>query len=392
MGGFGSTRGRWGRLAAASLVAAGLLWVVIATNLERACTVRDTPYLPLCGEESDDLGEIRYRLRERILDNPGDSTAWTALLASGDTTRPDGVLRGAATVAPHNQSVLRSRAESALQAGKAADAVSLLVQMLENHGSAEAARLLAQVATAENGTELLRPHLPRADKWLPRVLVAMRSMEVPPGHALPLVAEAVTSSAFPDAARQAYMRSLKASGQWLDAYGLWLAYQKQVVPLLYNGGFDLPFEPDGFDWEFQPVARSKAGVILEQQAVARRGLVLVVEFTGRALPNPIVRQYAFAPPGTYRLRGEYMASKLRTQGGLAWSVVCTSGRKAVAGRSSPLYDTGGVWKPLEVEFTVPADCGPVAGIQLAAAAPFEAAAGMRGTVGFDNFSLTRAVE
>jgi hypothetical protein len=379
----------WTAGVVASVAAAGLLWASVSAHGERACTLLDTPYLPLCEEPSDDLGAIRHELRERVRENPGDSTAWAALLASGEPSHPEGVLRGAAMVAPNNGTVLQWRAAKALEAGKIPEAVALLVQMVETRGSPEAVRILAQVTVAENGIELLRPHLQASSRWLPSVLATLPSLKIPPGQALPLVAEAMGRGALPDAARQAYMRSLKASGQWLDAYGLWLAHQKQVVPLLYNSGFDQAFEQDGFDWEFSPVPRSKAGFILEQQAVARRGLVLLVDFTGRSFAVPIVRQYVFAQPGTYRLRGEYMGAKLRTEGGLAWNVRCTSGGKALAGKSAALQDTGGVWKAVDVEFTVPADCGAVASLQLEPAAAFEATTGMRGTVAFDNFSLTR---
>jgi hypothetical protein len=88
------------------------------------------------------------------------------------------------------------------------------------------------------------------------------------------------------------------------------------------------------------------------------------------------------------MRGEYMASKLRSEGGLAWSVVCTSGRKPLAGRSPALQDTGGLWKPFELAFTIPPDCGAVASMQLEPAAQYESTTGMKGRISFDAFSLS----
>jgi hypothetical protein len=372
--------------ASGAALALALLWVAASAHLHRACTVMDAPYLPLCepGASDTDKQELETRVRR----NPGDATAWTRLLVASGAGATK-VLQAAAAVAPNNANVLRWRAAEALDQRKYEQAVPLLVTMLEARGSQEAARILAQLMAAPEGVALMRPHLDQAEQWLPSVLAAMPSLKIPPGQALPLVAEAMDKGALPDQARRAYMRSLKAAGQWLDAYGLWLAHQKQVVPLLYNGGFDQAFEPDGFDWEFSPVARSKAGVVIEQEAIARRGLVLGIEFTGRGFTSPILRQYVFAPPGTYRLRGEYMGAKLRSENGLAWVVACPSGAKAGVARSTALQDTGGVWKPMEIEFTVPADCGPVASIQLEPAASYEAAIGMKGSVAFDNFGLTR---
>ena len=160
------------------------------------------------------------------------------------------------------------------------------------------------------------------------------------------------------------------------------------MPLLYNGGFDQPIAQDGFDWEFASVPRSRAGAIVQQSALARRGLVLDIDFTGRSFPATLVQQYILATPGTYRMRGEYMASKLRSEAGLAWAVVCTSGHKPVAGRSAPLQDTGGLWKPFELAFTIPPDCGAMASMQLQPAAQYEASTGLKGRISFDAFSLS----
>jgi hypothetical protein len=158
--------------------------------------------------------------------------------------------------------------------------------------------------------------------------------------------------------------------------------------LLYNAGFDQPLELDGFDWEFTPVLRSRTGVAISQASVARRGLTLDLEFTGRAFTAPILRQHVFFPPGSYRLAGDY-ASKLRSEGGLTWNVACTFGNKQVVGSSPPLRDTGGSWRRFQLDFTIPNDCGPVATLQLMPTAAYEAAAGMRGQFSLDAFSLAR---
>lgn len=386
----GSVR-RWVLALAAAGLAAILLAVSVHVHLRSACVELDTPYLPLCPDAATEPEVVREQLRERIARNPGDSTAWTRLLVAEPPEASAGVLRGAAVVAPFNHNVARWRAAAALESGHLPEGVSLLVDILRHRASADSAKLVAQLATSSEGLQLLRPHLAQSRQWLPQVLGASYAMKAPPVDVLPLVAEALDQDGVPTATLREYMRRLKAGGYWLDAYGLWLAEHKQLVPLLYNGSFDQALDPGGFDWEFARVPRSRAGAILEQEAVARRGFVLDIEFTGRSFPAPLLRQYVFAPPGTYRLRGEYMAQKLRTDEGLAWTVQCTAGRKSVAGHSGALKDTGGVWKPLEVEFTVPKDCGVVASLQLEPAVQYEATTGMRGHISFDAFSLTRAV-
>jgi hypothetical protein len=382
---------RWIIGIAGAAAAVGVFFAGMNVHLRSACTELDTPYLPLCADPPQEPDAVREGLRARIARNPGDSHAWTRLLVAEPRERSDSVLQGAALAAPNDPMVARWRAAQALKNGQLAEGISLLVNILQNRHSAESARVLAQIAATPDGIGFLRPHLKPGSTWLPQVLAAGYALKLPPGNALPLVAEAVEKGALSDEARHQYMRSLKAGGQWLDAYGLWLAQHKESVPLLYNGSFDQAIEQDGFDWEFTRAPRSRAGVMVEQEVMARRGMVLGLEFTGRSFASPIVRQYLFTAPGAYRLRGEYMASKLRSESGLTWSVVCTSGRKAVLVRSQAIQDTGGVWKTLEAEFTVPPDCGVVASLQLEPAAQFEGTTGMKGRVAFDGFSLARSV-
>lgn len=380
---------RWITALAAVGAAGLLLWAAASAHLHLACTVMDTPYLPLCAEPPATPDELQDQLRQRIRRNPGDSWAWVRLLVARGAQKPEAVLPAAVTVFPNNSNVLRWRAATAIRAGRMEEGVALLVQLLQYRGSSEAAQLIAQLAVSPEGRTLLRPHLREARRWLPGALAAMPALKIPAGQALPIVVEALEHGALTDQAVRDYMRSLKAGGAWLDAYGLWLSQHKQVVPLLYNGGFDQPFVQDGFDWEFTPVVRSRAGVIIQQQAMARRGLVLELEFTGRSFTSPLLRQYIFAPAGAYRLRGEYMASKLRSEGGLAWNVFCTSARKALPTRAAPIQDTGGLWKVVELEFTIPPDCGPVASLQLEPVVALESGSGLKGRVAFDGFGLTR---
>lgn len=384
-------RSRPGLAAAAAVAALGVFWFAASAHLERACTVMDTPYLPLCPPAPADAAGVREQLRGRIASNPGDAWAWTKLLVTGGGPPAEGLLRAATEVAPHHANVLRWRAAKAFERGDHAEGVEVLVQMVANRGSADAAAALARVATTPDGLRLLRPHLKQAQLWLPAVLTHLSALKMPPAQVLPLVGEALQAGALPETARRSYMRSLKAGGQWLDAYGLWLAHRKEMVPLLYNAGFDQPLELDGFDWEFTPVLRSRAGVVIGQATLARRGLVLDLEFTGRRFSPPILRQYVFVPPGSYRLAGEY-ASKLRSESGLAWTIACTSGDQLIAGHSAALMETGGAWKPFQVDFTVPRDCGPVASIQLMPTAAYEAATGMRGHFSLDAFSLTQTTQ
>jgi hypothetical protein len=352
--------------------------------------VMDTPYLPLCSAPASPE-DLQAQLRERIERDPGDSEAWVQLLVAVGPQQMQGPLAGAVALAPGDPDVLTRHALAALEAGKLPEAVRLLIDNIRYRSNWASAQALARILAAPAGINLLRPYLGTAHEWLPSVVAAMGPVKTPPPLAMPLILQAQEKGQFPDGAWRGYMRTLKTGGYWVDAYGLWLASRKDPVPLLYNGSFDDPFEQDGFDWEFNLQPRSRAGVLMEQQVLARRGMVLDLEFTGRSFQTPILRQYVFAAPGGYRFQGEYMASKFRSDQGLVWSVVCSAGRRTVAGRSEPLQDTGGLWKKVELQFTIPPDCGPVASVQLEPAAPFEATSGMRGEVLLDAYSLTHAL-
>lgn len=378
----------WSQLLLAAAVAMLLFAIALWVHLRNACTELDTPYLPLCPGAPTEPEEIRGELRERIARNPGDSTAWTHLLASETMEGGRAILPGATLAAPNHHNVARWRAMQALETGKMEEGVAMLVQILRHRRSPETASLVAQMAASPEGVALLQPHLSTASEWLPKVLHASRTLKQPPSDLLPLVVSAIGKGGLPPADRQAYMRSLKSTGQWLDAYGLWVAQHKDQVPLLYNPSFDQRFEPDGFDWEYTRAPRSRAGVLVSQEPIARRGQVVEVEFTGRRFATPVLRQYLFVPPGSYRLRGDYMVARLRSEEGLAWTVACT-GSRTIAGRSQPLKDTGGAWRVMEIDFQVPGDCGAVVSLQLEPAGAYEAATGIKGRAAFDAFSLAR---
>jgi hypothetical protein len=369
-------------------VAAWLVWTAAAVHLERACVLLDTPYLPLC-TEAESKAERQSKLRARLASAPGDSAAWIQLtnLETGALEKP--LLRAAATLAPNEPNVLMWRAGAALAANDLDEATKVLVQLVEYRGSGEAADALAVIVASGQGTALLRPYLATASRWLPRVLASMSQRKLPLTTALPLLAEASAKAALPQQTIRAYIRSLKTAGHWADAYGLWSAQQKGPSPLLHNGSFDQPFQADGFDWELTATLPSRAGALVAQRGAANRGQVLDIEFTGRPVALPIIRQHVFAGPGKYQLRGRYMSSRLRAEEGLAWVVRCTDGRRAdaVAGQSAGLKDTAGKWETFQFGFSVPPDCGLVVSLQLETFAASEAAAGFKGRASFDALEL-----
>jgi len=384
------------RLAIQSLMAAGggalvgwLLWLGASTHLRHACLVLDTPYLPLCATAAPEADA--EQLGRRLSRNPGDSAAWASLLTAQSGPTQEKLLPLVASVFPSDPNVMRLQTSDALARNDLERAVTLLVQMTEHRiGDAEPPQALARLIAEGKGAALVRPHLTAGSQWLPRVIQAVSALKLPLEPLFPLLAEAAAKRIVPQETVQSFVRSLKAERKWSDAYGLWAAQQRQPVPVLFNASFDQPFQQDGFDWEVTRTPPSRAGALVTQQTERGHGQVLEIQYTGRAVPTPVIRQYLFASPGRYVLYGQYMTSKLRTEQGLAWAVRCIQeGPHALAGRSEALHDTSRVWKSFRFEVEVPQNCGMVAALQLETYAPFEAAAGLKGTVSFDRLELKR---
>jgi hypothetical protein len=374
-----------------AVIAAGLLWFDASTRLERSCVVADTPYLSLCPRtvpEFDPGGP--EGLRSRLRDNPGETSAWVALANIETGAAREQLLRAISALAPSEPDALRLRAQDALLKRDMPLATELLVRMTNHRiGGAEPPQLLAALVANGEGTALLRQHLVADSIWLQQVLAAMRALKLSPETAVPLLAEATNKGIVPPEIVLSTVRALKTEGKWREAHTLWVALQPKPAPILFNGGFDDRFQAGGFDWETAASPQGRAGALFLQRAIPDRGQVLEIQYTGRTVPTPIVRQFLFLPPGRYALNGQYMSSRLRMEQGLVWAVRCMEGENVVAGRSEAMQDTADVWQNFGFEFEIPADCGMVAGLQLETYAQFEAVAGFRGKVFFDGFELRR---
>ncbi|MDP1589836.1 MAG: hypothetical protein Q8M07_18935 [Prosthecobacter sp.] len=371
-----------------ALVCAWLLWLAVGVHLERACTLADTPYLPLCNE-SESEAERQLQLREYLAANPGDSGAWIRLTSLETGPHEQALLHAASTLAPNEPNVLMWRAGEALRENKLEKATEVLVQLVQYRGKREAAQVLAQLVASGEGAALLRPYLQSSGRWLPQVLAAITAQKLPVTSALPLLAEASAKAVVPQQTVKAFIRALKAEGQWSDAHALWIAQLGKGTPLVFNGSFDDAFQSDGFDWEVASTPPSRAGAVVRQRGVRQRGQVIEIQFTGKPFAVPVVRQYLFLPPGKYMVRGEYSASRLRMEQGLAWVVRCSNskGTGSLAGQSAGLLESRGAWRKFEFPLAIPPDCGLVASLQLETVAPFEAKAGFKGSASFDALEI-----
>ena len=365
-----------------------LAWLCVGINLDRACAMQDTNYLPVCALPAAGSPAQRAALLARVAANPGDANAFVQLAVTDRSARRDRLLDAAARLAPNQSGLLLSQASAALERQDWAHAVRPLIQLVEYRDAQRPAAVLARLIAAGQGP-LLAPYVTPGSHWMGRVLAQLPHVDTAMSAALPLVVQASRLGVLEPELARSYVRDLKAAGAWGDAYSLWLALRGKAARVLNNPGFDLPFEPDSFDWEVAAQGPpGRIGAIVERKNAQARGSVLEIRFTGRAFAVPMVRQYLFLGEGRWRLRGDYSARQLRMEQGLAWAVQCTAAASQ-AGRSPALVDTGGSWQGFAFEFAIPGGCGLVASLQLEAFAPFEAALGAHGQIAFDNFSLEK---
>lgn len=375
--------GDWLAIACCVAMSVVLGWIVVQASQRAACTNGDKFLVDLCPAPSD--SDVVIHLRDRIARNAGDTMAYRDLALADRSDQHNRTVATAIRLAPFQPQLMLHRAAAAMDRNDPKAAVPHLMNVANFHEIPIAARSLAQLVVSGQG-QLLEPYLEPGARWLPKMLVEMRATGGHFSAALPLIAKALRRGALEPATARQYLRELKAAKAWGDAYGLWLAMLGKPVPALFNGGFDEPFDPDGFDWEVRTQGQRRAGAWVERRGAQERGAVLDIQFSGRPIALPMARQQLFLGPGRYRLRGEMLGRQFRIEHGLLWAVYCDANRIAA---SPPLRDTGGLWKPFEFEFQLAPSCGLVATLQLQTADASEAVIGARGRVAFDSLSLER---
>ncbi|HMN20906.1 MAG TPA: hypothetical protein PKA16_05880 [Ottowia sp.] len=374
------------------LVLAALMWAwAWPMQWQRACWMGEWPFEEGCprvprGAAVDNPPEV---YRHYLAQNVGDSRAlvWLAraLWNTHDAAaRP--LLPWALRLAPQHPHALAMQADAQLQAGDWTGAAGTLIDLVESGQPQARQALLALMATPATQEAVLARLTPDA-RWLDPLLAGLDRAR-PVQALLPFVSRGQALGLLKPATLLGIIDRLKGEHAWIDAYALWVSWQGEVRAGLYNGGFDQPMLRRGFDWEWveQPAARQ--GLRIEQlPALPNPGQMLELRLTGRAaLPVPLLAQTLVLPGPRYRLRGQYLARDLVTQEGLVWALRCASGGERWA-QSAPLLDTRGRWQGFEITFQPPPECGAAVALRLEPTAPWEARAGMLGTVLLDDFTI-----
>ena len=386
------------RLAYAAWVAlwlalAGWIWTLALPMLiERGCWLGEWPFEEGCPDypTATNPKNSAQVFIDHIQRNPGDGRAYARLvgvMAREKDPRLDAVLPFAKQFAPYHPTVLGVEANVALAARDWPRAAKALTVMVDR-GQAEAMKPLVELMVHPETQPAVLAQLNPNSRWLGQALANL-GPKVPPLQVQAFLAEGTRLGVLDPQTALAMVDRLKQSGDWIDAYTLWVATRGKVPEGLFNGGFDQRSLRRGFDWEWAQIPPSgNPGMrVIQASASPRKGSLLEIEMSGRAaVPQPMVSQVVVLLTTKHRLRGSYMADRLQTTDGLVWALRCADGGERFA-QTAALKDTQRKWVDFDLAVTVPPQCRGAVRLQLEAASPGEARAGMAGAVLFDDLEL-----
>ncbi|GAA0708208.1 hypothetical protein GCM10009105_07580 [Dokdonella soli] len=195
--------------------------------------------------------------------------------------------------------------------------------------------------------------------------------------------------------------SVEESGRWLDRLikaGLWgEAYSRwagglalapgEVLPVVYNGGFETEPTNIGFDWRIS----NSAGVTIGRvPAIGATGAFAAkVAFSGRRVPQVNFEQTLLLAPGTYLLHFRARAEALSSDRGLQWAIACQGERAPLA--VSALLEGSFDWRQFDTPFVIPANNCPAQRLRLHN--PGAAAAGktVLGDIWIDDVAISATI-
>ena len=389
-------------IAGVALLAAALWlgWKAWDVNITMSCWKDEWPHLQVCEEILGRTPEEKVaKLQERLAQNPGDSDALVSLTIWGNQAGGfpglDGpaLLKAAVKAAPQNRYVLLLQAEAATKAQRWPEAIDTLTRLSQYHGELNAIQVLARLIGASGDVPSLNDALMAAAKadgaWLNGILQAMPPAKIPMVKAVPLITQLMETKQLSPSLGLFVIGQFKNEGLWLEAHAVWRYLWGRPLDLVFNGDFEQAFVRGGFDWEVADANDHRSGARVELVGQKSRGQVLKVEFTGKTINPPILRQDLLLLPGKYTLQGSVQSSDFRSEKGLAWLVTCAKDGREL-GRTEALKPTGREWTHWAAQITMPSDCGGYgARLMLQPFAAFEAVTGLRGDVFFDAVRLEK---
>lgn len=376
------------------LVFAACLWFALFPyQLNRGCWIAEWPFEQVCadGQPSGFLTtEPEKVYADHLRYNPGNSFAytWLALRRSkNQDVNSQSSIDAALKVAPFEAQLLVQHVNNSINNRNWHEAAVSLIKLVEIGNPYANTPLLYLLASKEQqafGLNLMTKN----SIWLDRLL-KNADPKIPIQNLLPVFKRGQVLQLISADTTINFIDRLQASGHWLEAYSLWVAYQGNIKEGLFNAGFDFKVSQKAFDWKWSQSPDTIKGIIVRQTpAHTNSGMLLELDLVGRsAIALPMVRQNVILLGENYVFRGKYLTDKLQINDGLSWKFSCASGGEPWA-QTDALQDTQKQWKTFELKLKVPASCGAAVLLGLETKNRGDARVGVSGLVQFDGLSLT----
>jgi len=174
----------------------------------------------------------------------------------------------------------------------------------------------------------------------------------------------------------------------VEGYFLWLSslsdLQMEQLEYLSNGRFEAGISGLPFDWQIS----DSSGFIADITNIGEEHALWIQLYRGR--PDKwIVRKLLVLPAGTFEMKGDFRANRVKTYPGFAWTISCVGIDSRVIGETSPIEGTV-PWSTFSFDFSVPQQNCSAQWLTLTVGEPdsdFEKANG--GEAWFNNLSISQ---
>lgn len=189
----------------------------------------------------------------------------------------------------------------------------------------------------------------------------------------------------PEAETARWLDRMIADGRWGEAYAHWVSSlgPVQSVGAIRNGNFEAELSGMGFGWRNDRAPGVFTDIIEDAGRNGSRGAHS--RFIARPAPRGNLRQALLLAPGRYRLDLQARAEFLRSDRGLQWAIRCHKGPTvAVLGPLEGSFD----WRPMSVDFEIPAERCPGQWLELVNPAVRGSAQQVSGDLWIDDVTIT----
>jgi tetratricopeptide (TPR) repeat protein len=393
-----------------TLVGLGLGWAILTTAVADALAEKrpteallwrpDHPValagLAQSALEKGDLSEAELLALNALAEDPSQAAPLRVLGiaagARGNLAAADGIMKNVGSRTHRDVLAEAWLFERLSHRGDYRQALVHLDSLLRTYGRGwrQISPLMVAVASRPDALPAFSETLATKPPWRRRFIQEIAARAESPAVALNLLSLLQESKAPP--VREEYAAVVN---RLIQDRGFELAYVTWVMSLpdsrltrlgfIYNGEFDNLPDPEPFNWDL----RSGRGAFSEISQ-GDGGTLLHATWTGSGSPPVAARQLLLLSPGVYRLTGRQRVQSLEGGGDATWVVGCAGQKRGNELAQSVPLGASPDWKPLVVEFEVPAEGCPAQWLSLTRSGGRSAGSALYIDVSYDDFLLQRA--